>query len=233
VSSAHLPHPAESGGGGEPTLGRTRAELTAAENNDELTAIAIDPVMRRHARRVAGELADDVLQETWYAVAQARAREPIGNLRGYFYRVLVNINRRMREEIARNGMPVADPAASAAPGRGRHLAAASAESEALPRLLAAARRELLHRRRAELRQEIPAYSPDPERYRDLILSVAEALVGGDGPAERAEINEALAAAYPGWFDAPDATPATTYQRRCRARETIRQVLAAVIGPDAL
>jgi hypothetical protein len=56
---------------------------------------------------------------------------------------------------------------------------------------------------------------------------------GEGPSNRAEINETLIATYHEWFDAPDATPATAYQRRCRARESIRQVLAAVIGPDDL
>jgi DNA-directed RNA polymerase specialized sigma24 family protein len=198
---------------------------------DELAAIASDPVMRRHARRLVGELAEDVLQETWYAVAQVCAREPIGNLPGYFYRVMVNIGRRMCEELARHGTPVEDPAAAGGSRRGGDLAAASAESDALPRLLAAARRDLLRRRRAELRQEIPACSPDPDRYRDVILAMVEAMLVGQGPASRAEINAVLTAAYRDWFDAPDAAPATTYQRRCRARESIRQMLAAVIGPD--
>ncbi len=224
MSSANLPHPA----GPEPA----RLELTAAGGYDELAVIASDPGMRRHARLLAGGLAEDVLQETWYAVAQACARGPIGNLRGYFYRVMVNTATRMREEIARQGVSVEDPAAAAGPRRSRDLAAASAESDALPRLLAAARRELLHRRRAELRQEIPACSTDPDRYRDVILAVAGAMLTDDGPASRAEINDALVAAYPEWFDAPDAAVATKYQRRCRARADIRQVLAAVIGPDS-
>lgn len=232
MSSANLPHPAGSGGYGEPDpLGR-RGQLAAA-GYDELAVIASDPGMRRLARRLAGELFEDALQETWYSVAQARARVPIGNLRGYFYRALVNTARHMREEIARQGTPVDDPAAAGAFRRGRDLAVSSAESEALPRLLAAARRDLLRRRHAELRQEIPAYSPDPDRYRGVILALAEAMLVGEGPASRADINEALTAAYHEWFDAADATPATTYQRRCRARESIRRVLAAVIGPDDL
>jgi hypothetical protein len=233
VSSANLPQPAGAGDYGESALPVGRGELAAAGRYDELAAIASDPGMRRHARRVAGELAEDVLQEAWYAVAQAGAREPIGNLRGYFYRVLVNTSRRMREEIARQGTPVDDPASAGASRRGRVLAAASAESDALPRLLAVARRDLLRRRRAELQREIPGYSHDPARYRDVIVAVAETILGGEGPAGRAEINQALTASYHEWFDAPDAKPATTYQRRCRARESIRQVLAAVIGPDDL
>jgi len=233
VSSANLPNPAGSGGYRESALPGRGGELAVASDYDELAAIASDPVMYRHARRVAGELAEDVLQETWYLVAQARVRGPISNLRGYFYRVMVNTARRMREEIARHGTPVDDPASAARSRRSRDLAVASAESEALLRLLAAARRDLLRRRREELREEIPECSPDPNRYRDVILAVADAMLVGEGPSNRAEINETLIATYHEWFDAPDATPATAYQRRCRARESIRQVLAAVIGPDDL
>lgn len=233
MSSANLPHGASSGGYGEPTPPGSRPELAVAHRYDELAAIAKDPDMRRHAQRVAGELAEDVLQETWYAVAKARTCEPVDNIRGYFYRALVNISRRMREEITRQGTPVDDPASAGASRRRLDQTAASAESDALPGLLAAARRDLLRRRHAELRQEIPACSPDPDRYRDVILAVAEAMLADEGPASRAEINEALATAYPEWFDTPGARPATTYQRRRRARESIRQVLVAVIGPDDL
>jgi Sigma-70 region 2 len=214
VSSANLPHPAGSG------------------CYEELAVIVNDPAMRRHARLLIGGLAEDLLQETWYAVARACARGHISNLRGYFYRVMVNTANSMREEIVRQGILVDDPAAASGPRRGPDLAAASAESEALSRLLAAARSELLHRRRAELRQEIPACSTDPDRYGDLILAVAEAIVVGDGPANRAEINAALVAAYPEWFDERDATVATNYQRRCRARADIRRVLSTVIGLDS-
>lgn len=233
MSSANLPHRVNSGGHEEPTPPGSRPELAAADRYDELAVIAKDPDMRRHAQRVAGELAEDALQETWYAVAKARTGEPIGNLRGYFYRALVNISGRMREEFTRQGTPVGDPASAGTSRRRLDLTAASAESDALPGLLSLARRELLRRRRAELRQEIPACSPDPDRYRDVILAVAEAMLADEGPASRAEINEALAITYPQWFDTPGAAPATTYQRRCRARESIRQVLIAVIGPDDL
>jgi hypothetical protein len=216
----------------EPAPRGSFGELPAGGGYDELASIASDPGMYRHARRVAGELAGDALQETWYAVAQAGSREPIGNLGGYFYRTLVNISRRMRAEIAQQATPVDDPAAASAARRGRDQATASAESIALPRLLAAARRERLRRCRPELLRKIPACSPDPDRYQDVILAAAERMLADEGPASRAEINAALTATYPEWFDAPDGTPANTYQRRCRARESIRQVLAAVIDSAA-
>ena len=93
-------------------MGLGPAEVAAswpAGYDDELTAIVTDPRMRWHARRLAGDLAEDLLQETWYAVARASARRTIDNLRGYFSRVMVNTAKRMREDIARQGVPVGRP----------------------------------------------------------------------------------------------------------------------------
>jgi DNA-directed RNA polymerase specialized sigma24 family protein len=212
VSSENLPHRSGSDGDG-----------------DELTAIVADPRMRWWARRLAGDLAEDLLQETWYAVTRASARRTIDNPRAYFSRVMVNGAKRMREDIARQGVPVDDPVAAAGPRRGRELAAVSAEDDALLRLVNAARRELLRRRQAELRRGIPACSQDPNRYRDVILDLVGQMLADDGPVSRAEVNAALIAAYPEWFDPPDVAVATKYQRRCRGRDDIRRMLAAVTG----
>jgi DNA-directed RNA polymerase specialized sigma24 family protein len=84
-----------------------------SEDDDQLARIANDPGMWLHARRNAGDLAEDALQETWYLVAQACRRERIQNLRGYFYVTLVRTCRRMREELGRGGIPVDDPDAVA------------------------------------------------------------------------------------------------------------------------
>jgi hypothetical protein len=219
VPSTPLPQPADS------------------EDYDQLARIANDPGMRLHARRMAGDLAEDALQETWYLVAQACRRVRIENLRGYFYVTLVNTSRRIREELARGGVPVDDPDAVAGavpPGREyRDPVVPSAESTALRGLGARARRDRLRERRAELWSAIPANSSDPERYRAVIFAVAEALLAGDGPATRAEINDALKAGYPRWFDATGVKPATLHQRRCRARESIRMLILAVIAGDDL
>ena len=59
-------------------------------DDDELTAIVADPRMRWWARRLAGDLAEDLLQETWYAVARASERRTIDNPRAYFSQVMVN-----------------------------------------------------------------------------------------------------------------------------------------------
>jgi len=208
VPSTSLPQPADS------------------EDDDELARIANDPGMWLHARRLARDLAEDALQETWYLVAQAGRRARIENLRGYFYVTLVRTCRRMREELGRGGIPVDDPDAMAG-------AVPSAESMALRGLGARARRDQLRRRQAELWPTIPANSADPGHYRAVIFAVAESVLACDGPATWREINDALKACYPRWFDAPGVKPATLHQRRCRARESIRTLILAVVGRDDL
>jgi Sigma-70 region 2 len=211
VSSANLPNPAGSGG------------------YEELAAIACDPGMRRAAWRLAGDMADDLLQEAWYAMARTAARESIENPRGYFYKTMVNTWRHMRQDLARHGIPADDLDAAAGAAKGMP----SAEHDALARVGAAARRGRLRARRAELWLMIPPYSPDPYRYRGAVLAVAEAAAAGDGPVSRGELNEALVEAYPAWFGEPGVRPGTLQQRRCRARRAIWRLLAAAFGPDDL
>lgn len=229
MASDNLPDLSGSDGSEDPGSTGNRWEPVSG-GRDELTAVMSDSRTRRRARRLAAGLAEDLIQETGYIVARVSARRPIDNVAAYFSQVMVNTAKRMREDIARQGIPVDDPIAAAGPRRGRELAAASAEDDALLRLLCAGRRELLRRRRTELRQDIPACSPDPSRYRDVILDVVGAMLADDGPASRPEINAALIAAYPGWFAAPDVAAATIYQRRKRGREDVSHVLWAVIGP---
>jgi len=211
VSSANLPNPAGSGG------------------YEELAAIACDPGMRRAAWRLAGDMADDLLQETWYAMARTAARESIENPRGYFYKTMVNTWRHLRQNLARHGIPADDLDAAAGAAKG----IPSAEHDALARLDAAARRGRLRARRAELWLTIPPYSPDPHRYRGVVMTVAETAAAGDGPVSRAELNEALVVAYPEWFAEPGVKPGTLQQRRCRARQAIWRLLADVLGPEDL
>ena len=211
MSSANLPNPAGTGG------------------YEELAAIACDPGMRRAAWRLAGDMADDLLQETWYAMARRAVGDSIENPRGYFYKTMVNTWRHLRQDLPRHGIPADDLDVVTGASGGMP----SAEYQALARLDAAARRGRLRRRRAELWLTIPAYSPDPYRYREVVMTVAETAATGDGPVSRSELNEALIAAYREWFGEPGVKPGTLQQRRCRARQAIFRLLAAVLGPDDL
>jgi hypothetical protein len=65
------------------------------------------------------------------------------------------------------------------------------------------------------------------------MIVAETTAAGDGPVSRSELNEALIAAYREWFGEPGVKPGTLQQRRCRARQAIFRLLAAVLSPDDL
>ena len=200
-----------------------------SDGYEDLAAIACDPGMRRAARRLAGDMADDLLNETWYAMARTAARESIKNPRGYFYRTMVNTWRHLRQELARQGVPAEDLDAAAGPAEGMP----SAEHDALARLDAVARRGRLRARRAELWLTIPAYSPDTYRYRTIVMTAAEAVAAGDGPISRGELNEALVAAYPEWFGEPGINPGALQQRRCRARQAIWRLLASVLAPEDL
>ncbi len=211
MSSANLPNPAGSDG------------------YEELAAIACDPGMRRAAWRLSGDMADDLLQETWYAMARTAARESIENPRGYFYKTMVNTWRHLRQDLARHGISADDLDAAAGAAKGMP----SAEHDALVRLDAAARRGRLRARRAELWLMIPPYSSDPHRYRGVVMTVAETAAAGDGPVSRAELNEALVEAYSEWFGEPGVKPGTLQQRRCRARQAIWRLLADVLGPEDL
>jgi hypothetical protein len=211
VSSANLLNPAGSGG------------------YEELAAIACDPGMRRAAWRLAGDMADDLLQETWYAMARTAARESIENPRGYFYKTMINTWRHLRQDLARHGIPADDLDAAAGAAKGMP----SAEHDALARLDAAGRRGRLWARRAELWLTIPPYSPEPYRYRGVVMTVAEAAAAGDGPVSRGELNEALMEAYPEWFGELGVKTGTLQQRRCRARQAIWRLLSTVLGPDDL
>jgi len=182
---------------------------------EELAAIARDPSMRRAAWRLAGDMADDLLQEAWYAMARTAARESIENPRGYFYKTMLNTWRHLRQDLARHGIPADDLDAAAGAAKGLP----SAEHEALARLDAAARRGRLRARRAELWPTIPPYSPDPYRYRGVVITVAEAVAAGDGPVSRVELNKVLVEAYPEWFGEPGVAPSTFRESKRRPSES--------------
>ena len=74
---------------------------------DDLAGVAAEPEMFRLATRRAGsrELAEDALQETVRAITERKSSEVIGNLRGFFYVLLI------REIDHQLGRPAAMPAA--------------------------------------------------------------------------------------------------------------------------
>jgi hypothetical protein len=89
--------------------------------------------------------------------------------------------------------------------------------------------------RADLREAVPGRSDDADRYRDVIVTVAERVLRAivDGDVSRADVNQALRARYPEWFGREASAAGNGHQRFSRARADIRDLLKCVISRDEL
>jgi DNA-directed RNA polymerase specialized sigma24 family protein len=207
----------------------------------EILAVYKDPEVRKLARRRAGDgdLAEDALQEAFCAVAGTADPRRIKDLRAYYCLVLIRsiyaLRGQLRATVAEDPGTLAEmhprwssvePVATVRP----------VEEAAVARLAGQARLERFHAQREDLRKAVPGRSSEPERYRDAILAVAEhllceALIGG--VVSRADSNESLRSAYPGWFGTPGYAANTCHQHFSRARSDIQDVLKVVISRDEL
>ena len=205
-----------------------------------LLAIVREPGIRKLALSLAGDpdLAEDALQEVYYAMARVRNPEGIDNLRGYVYTVLANKVRCLRGQL-RSAVLVDDSERLAemrqdAPGC--NPASPAAVEEAV--IMSMTRQIWLERfaaLRADLRKAVPGRSDDPDRYRDVIVGVAEwvlrAIVLGD--ISRADVNQALQARYPEWFSLEACAAGNGHQRFSRARADTGNLLRFVISRNEL
>lgn len=205
----------------------------------ELLAIRSDPKVRNLAWRHTSDhdLAEDALQETCWAVGRKDPQQ-IRDLRAYFCKVLIREAHRLRGQL---GATVTGDQESLA-GMRRPGAAVfgsvpprAIDEEVGTRLLTDTWLERFSARRARLTAAVPARSGDPERYRTLIVAVAEQMLrdGIDGAGRQAESNEALRATYPGWFDQAGCPANTCHQRLCRARTDVQELLKTIVDRDEL
>jgi hypothetical protein len=213
------------------------ASTTSPDGRSEflrrLLEIRQDPQVKSFARRRAGssDLAEDALQEAFYAIAKQVNAEQITNLRAYFYRV---VGRKADELRGQLGAYPADDAADLAdllPGLFVRPALAAPVEETVSRRLIARRwREFFAARRAYLLRHVPGRSPDPVRYRELIVSVAEKVLLSTafGDVSDADGNGALRSAYPEWFAGEGCAVGNGHQRFSRARADVCQVLRLVV-----
>jgi hypothetical protein len=191
----------------------------------ELVRIRQDPTTVRQARRWAGskELAEDGLQEAFYILATFRNPAQIINIPAYFWTVL-------RREIGRQQsqlVPLDPEALAAAPAVLRDVSELAAWHICCERRLVR-----FTEIRAELLAVIPASSPDPARYRELIVSVVHRTLREAfyGCLSKSEMNAELRSGYPEWLD-PGGCPATTRDKRMsRARQHLMLALIT-IDPD--
>jgi DNA-directed RNA polymerase specialized sigma24 family protein len=215
--------------------------ISAAERSDyldHLTVIREDPQVKKLARARAGDpdVAEDALQETFYLLARLRQPQHIDDLRKYFCKVLIHSVYRLRGQL---GATTVDDAGGLVDTSGRRVG-----GEAPPALfdevvhtnmVARNWHERLAKQRAALTGSVPGRSPEPGRYRDVIMTTAEgmllAIVTGD--FREVDLNLALRAAYPEWFAERRVAISNIHQRLARARADIRDLLKAVISLDEL
>jgi len=199
----------------------------APEFPPELLAIWADPEVRKLAARHAGDpdLAQDALLEAVYAVAQLGDLTRIRDLRAYFCRVLINKAHRLRSQLAAGG-PYDPTTAPASP---------PSDGTAATHLLAQTWLRTFSDHRGQLRNSVPGRSPEPDRYRVLIVRTAEHILRTalDGNVSWADCNEALQAALPDWFGRPGRDENTCHKHLSRARRDIQDVLRGVVSRDEL
>jgi DNA-directed RNA polymerase specialized sigma24 family protein len=199
----------------------------------QLLEIRHDPQVKGLAARWAGspDLAEDALQEAYYAVFKLKNPERIDNPRAYFCKVLYRCAADLRGQLATHP---ADDVADLADLRHdllvRYQPAPPVEETVSRRVLAATWLGRFAVQRAYLVRSVPGRSPDPVRYRNLIVAVAERMLRSmvSGDVSDADSNRALSAAYPEWFTGRDCAAGNGYQRFRRARTDVEGVLRLVV-----
>jgi hypothetical protein len=200
----------------------------------DLLAILGNPQIKSFALRRAGDsdLADDALQATFYAVSRVADPAAIRNLRAYCYQVLTREIYRLRGQFRVTLVEDITRVADTHQGRsGDHLPVSQSIDEMVcTHLLAEAWFGLFVTRREELAANVPGRSTDPGRYRDMIVTVAERVLGHIivSDISDADGNAALRAVYQEWFDEPGCTENTRHQRFRRGRADIRALLRSLI-----
>ena len=89
--------------------------------------------------------------------------------------------------------------------------------------------------RAQLHAAVPGRSPEPDRYRDLIVQTAGHILRAalDGHVSWADCNQALQAAFPDWFGQPGSAENTCHKRLSRARRDVQDLLRTIVSRDEL
>jgi hypothetical protein len=215
--------------------------LTSTTSPDErvdflrrLQTIQEDPQVKNLARYRARnpDLAEDALQETFYAIARVKYPERIRDLRAYFCQVLIREIYRLHGQLGATLVDDFAAVADALQGKPGGQSVAPSVVDMVNRdLLACTWRKRFAAQHAYLVQKVPGRSGNPGRYRDLIVAVAErtliSLVSGDDSDPDGTV--ALCAAYPEWFAERGCAVANAQQRVSRGRADVNIVLRLVVN----
>ena len=204
----------------------------------QLLAIWEDPQVKNLARAWArdSDLAEDALQETYYAMARVKNPELIEDARSYFCRVLMRTIGHLRGQL---GAVLVDDFSGLADACQRKLGGGvlSPPFDELvnTKLLARNWLRCLASRGATLTQDVPGRSPDPDRYRLAVVTTAVwmllAIVSGDFRPE--DLNPTLRAAFREWFAGDGVATSNIQQRLSRGRADIGDLLKSVISLEEL
>lgn len=201
----------------------------------ELLPIWEDPEVRRFAARRAGDpdLTQDALLQAVCAVARVKDLERISDLKAYFCRVLVNEMYHLRGQLG--AARACDPVTLAEMSDAEKPGSPSDEAMVVTRLMARTWLVRFSAQRDDLRASVPGRSGQADRYRDLIVAVAERVLHAalDGGVSRADANEALQAAFPEWFGQSGSAENACHEHLSRARRDVQDLLKAVVSRDEL
>lgn len=198
---------------------------------DDLAQVVNDAAVRGFARGRARsrELAEDALQDTYYAVARTPHPETIEDLRAFFCKSLIRtINRQFTLSAP---IPAGDIETIADSRQGLSASGTSpVANEAHLRLLAEVALTRLERDHTELMAMVPARSADPSRYQYTIIAAAGMILRllFEGPVTMADWNAVLRSQYPQWCDEPGLAHDTMYQRLSRARGDVQSLLQTIL-----
>jgi hypothetical protein len=203
---------------------------------ERLAVIREDPKVKNLARGRAGdtELAEDALQETYYAVAQMLARienpERIVDLRAYYCRVLLRNIHKFRSQL---GATLIDDFGAVADNcqrkPGGELPPPPFDEAVGSYLLIQGFLRYLTEHGAALSRTVPGRSHDPDRYRDVIVTVGERVLRASvaGGLSDPEQNLAFHTLYPQWFAEAGNAINNIHQRFARARADVCRLLQEI------
>jgi hypothetical protein len=219
-------------------VGNTQSPGERPDYLRQLSDVREDPEVKNLARRRAGDrdLAEDALQETYCIMAQVPDPERIEDLKSYFCRVLIHTIYHLLGQL--RPVPIEDferlPDVPQGNSVGQSLQRPFDDTFCTHQVAGTWLGRLDNKREA-FRSGVPGRSPDPDRYRELIVRIAErvliAAVTGD--MSDADSTPALCAAYPEWFAPGRVTTDNAYQRVRRARSDVGALLRSVVNRDEL
>ena len=204
---------------------------------EQLAEVRQDPKVKSLALLRAGdpELAKDALSEAYFAVAR-HGPKGIKDLRAYYCRTLINLVNDLRYQFGASLTDDVERVADSHQDRsGSRPRPRPVDESVCIHLLAEAWLEPFTTRRGELTAQVPGRSPDPLRYRAVIVTASERVLRANVTADvcDADSNSELTAAYPEWFAAPGSAENTRHQRFCRARADVRELLSSIVSRDDL